>query len=328
MQRARTPIALQFIEDQIKDHLEIMIDSECRLALTIQQYSDDLNSLYQRWQQDTSTGDPSLEALVNSFRVLRGFNAELRSATLESLSQRIAQISDAVVQEFPTQRAMVKLRKSKTIRAFESERRFNLDHPLQFLYGFTVRWLRFWDSLLEMLPREAPERRICERARSGFARFQRDQGFRQAAETYQDQIEQLRRATKGADGDFAFLNDIKLHYCAPGNILSGTVDAPVKSQSLLFLFEKSVVLMRTRDRSVIHDAILNFWMLRSPMFAGAKVVEVLGTQFSFPFETPETEALLKAWASIGLPIPIDFGIFQSIALAAETREPDWIEVDQ
>jgi hypothetical protein len=86
--------------------------------------------------------------------------------------------------------------------------------------------------------------------------------------------------------------------------------------------------MRTKNQSVTQDAILNFWMLRSPMFAGAKVVEVLGTQFSFPFETPETEALLKAWASIGLPIPIDFGIFHGIALAAETREPDWIEVDQ
>jgi hypothetical protein len=328
MDRAKSQGGLSRIDDQVVFRLRKMIESELRFAPEIEQYYQGLDSLYMRWEQDASTPNPSLEGLVGCFVALREFDAGLSSASLESLSQQLLQISEQVDQQFPDRLAMVKLRKTKIVRSFESERRYNLDQVMDCLYAVTARWLRFWDSLLEILPPDAPATAICERTRAGFARFQQSQAFRQAAATYQDQIEQLRRATKGVDGDFAFLNEVKLHYCAAGSVLAGTLEAPVKSQGLLFLFEKNVVLMKTGDRTVKSDALLNFWMLRSPMFPGGKVVEVLGTQFSFAFDTTESDWLLRAWGGIKVPIPIDFGIFQRIALAPVSRELDWIEVDQ
>jgi hypothetical protein len=327
MRRWKSDIELGRINVQLVTRLNQMVESEVRFATDIQRYFHGLELLNQRWQQDTSTENRSLEALVACFRAVQEFCAGMSSASLESLSERLPQVSEQVDQDFPNRRAMAKLRKTKIVRVFENESGYNLDQVLQSLYAFTVRWLRFWDSLLETVPADVPERAVCARARAGFARFQQGQAFSQAADAHQDQIEQLRRATRGVDGDWAFLNDIKLHFCAAGGVLSGTLNAPVKSQGLLFLFEKHLFHLKTVDRSVKCDARLNFWMLRSPMFPGAKVVEVLGTQFSFVFETPETDGLLKAWGIIGQPMPTDFGIFQRIALS-ECREQDWIEVDQ
>ena len=132
---------------------------------------------------------------------------------------------------------------------------------------------------------------------------------------------------------FNFKEPLSLYTCVKGFIITGTIDEMIKIPAYLFLFREKLVLLNTKEKTIKWQNPINAWLVNSTVFPEpAKVIDVLGTDYSFPFqaENPANkENLWKYWNDMMGDKPQDFGIYQPVRLDMnDTSDLDWVEINE
>ena len=280
----------------------------------------------------------SLGALLGMYHTLYRFTKKLLAIerlTLPTIEKILAESNikkgfETLDENFPSNTIVSQLHKVKDVKQFEADSRSDLVTYIRLPYNISARWRVFWNSVLDVIEKENPERASYQQCLSEFSIVDQQQNFKKIAERFQKQLEMLKHIV--GTSNIAF-TDMRLHYCVTGSVMKGDVMNPTKEPALLFLCDDRITLLITNAKVVKTADLRNVWIVPSAMFSKAsRVVDVLGTEYSFAFQPAsgaESEELWKNWHIISVGTRVDFSIFQPVTLSDEAVSfLDWVEINE
>ncbi|KAK8900245.1 hypothetical protein M9Y10_002568 [Tritrichomonas musculus] len=285
----------------------------------------------------------SFKSLLSIFNQIRNFIKSIQSIskpTQDSLADEIKNNSEANralktnIQEFvyPNVDELNKyLAKNHELNRAIQSTKLNYDNWFALPPAFLSKWEVFWKDVLKRVPVGHPNHNLFQQCRVMFQINDPQRFFKDRAEQYKKELDLLKQC--GKQSDFNFKEPLSLYTCVKGFIITGTIDEMIKIPAYLFLFREKLVLLNTKEKTIKWQNPINAWLVNSTVFPEpAKVIDVLGTDYSFPFqaENPANkENLWKYWNDMMGDKPQDFGIYQPVRLDMnDTSDLDWVEINE
>ena len=209
-------------------------------------------------------------------------------------------------------------------RAIQSTNR-KYDYWFALPPAFASKWEEFWKAVLKKVPVGHPNHSLFQQCRNMFQIKDPQEFFKLRADQYKRQC--------GKQSGFNIKDSMCLYTCVKGYRIAGKIDDMIKIPSYLFLFQEKLVLLNIDEKTIKSQNPINAWLVNSTVFPEpTKIIDVLGTDYSFPFqaENPaDNENLWKYWNTLMGDKPQDFGIYQPVRLDMnDTSDLDWVEINE
>ena len=329
-------------EEAIKDQIQEMITFENETSSQIIMFLKTIGPFLKQIQDCESQTADGFIKLHSLFETIRDFERDvlnIQKPTIDSFADLITKRNfqkefQELNEKMPPSSDLQKFLMQKSQSAFHKALK-NAKQPevywFHLPYQYAQKWEKFWEFILSVLPPECITRGIYQKCRNEFKAADHQQIYRRNAETNKKQLAMLKQYGKTSNLDFD--DSLRLHACVKGNVVEGSLSNIMFKPAYLFFFEDRIAIMRTSEKTVQQQSILNIWIVHSAMFPKAKrILDVLGTDFSFAFQ-PENQTasdnLWKAWSVLMSEKPRDYGIFQPIMLNdAPPPALDWVEINE
>lgn len=213
-------------------------------------------------------------------------------------------------------------------KAIQSTNR-NYDYWFALPPTFSSKWEEFWKAVLKKVPVGHPNHSLFQQCRNMFQIKDPQEFFKLRADQYKKQLDLLKQC--GKQTGFSLNDSANLYTCVKGYRIAGKIDDIIKIPAYLFLFQEKLVLFNYEEKTIRSQNPINAWLVNSTVFPD-RVIDVLGTDYSFPFqaENPaDNENLWKYWNTLMGDKPQDFGIYQPVRLDMnDTTDLDWVEINE
>jgi hypothetical protein len=283
-----------------------------------------------------STGYQSIVSAIALFERLQAFDHDLTTQSPPTLAVVVQAYStnpglgpafQALNKNFPAPKVVAKLRKNNVIKQCEDRSKMDLASIFSFLTGIAGRWTRFWDDVIALTSHNDPSWSTYNTNRGVTQVVDSGGAFQLSTDKFQKQIDMLREAARQSEIHLA--EELKLHTCVRGFTITGSIENAGRLNTIMYLFEDKLALLQD-GRTLKIESVPNLWFLNSPIYGrNHKVVDILGTKWSFAFEpeTPaENEEMWKTWKMLSPGQPKDFGVFRPVQLSADPKYLNWVEV--